>query len=187
MLKIVSTPIGNLKDITLRAIEALREADAIVAEDTREVIKLLRHFEIPQKPLISFYEEVEVSKINDVLALAREQNVVLVSDAGTPLISDPGYKLVREAIKQGVQVDAVPGPCAAIDALVLSGLPPDKFTYWGFFNKKINSNEGTNIYYVSPHRLLKFLVKLDQNLEIVIARELTKLYQEVWHGKVSDA
>ena len=187
MLKIVSTPIGNLKDITLRAIEALKEADVIVAEDTREVIKLLKHYEVPQKPLISFYEEVEVSKIEDILLLAREQNVVLVSDAGTPLISDPGYKLVREAIKQGIQVDAIPGPCAAIDALVLSGLPPDKFSYWGFYNKKIQSNEGTNIYYVSPHRLQKFLGKLDQNLEIVIARELTKLYQEVWRGRVSDA
>lgn len=187
MLKVVSTPIGNLKDITLRAIESLREADVIIAEDTREVIKLLKHFEIPQKPLISFYEEVEVSKINDVLALASEQNVVLVSDAGTPLISDPGYKLVREAIKQGVMVDAIPGPCAAIDALVLSGLPPDKFSYWGFYNKKIQSNEGTNIYYVSPHRLIKFLAKLDQSLEIVVARELTKLYQEVWRGTSAQA
>lgn len=187
MLKVVSTPIGNLKDITLRAIDSLREADVIIAEDTREIIKLLKHFDIPQKPLVSFYEEVEVSKMGDVLALARDQNVVLVSDAGTPLISDPGYKLVREAIKLGIVIDAIPGPCAAIDALVLSGLPPDKFTYWGFFNKKINSNEGTNIYYVSPHRLQKLLSILDMNLEIVIARELTKLYQEIWRGRVSDA
>jgi 16S rRNA (cytidine1402-2'-O)-methyltransferase len=189
MLKLVSTPIGNLKDITLRAIEALKEADVIICEDTRETIKLLKHLDILPKQLLSFYEEVEAQKQDEILKLIQDDNfrAVLVSDAGTPLISDPGYKLVREAMRRDIKVDAIPGPCAAIDALVLSGLPPDKFSYWGFFNKKIQSHEGTNIYYVSPHRLQKFLAKLDRKLEIVVARELTKMYQEVWHGTVSDA
>ena len=185
MLFLVATPIGNLEDITLRALRILREADVILAEDTRHTGLLLKHFEIPHKPMVSLYDEVESAKIQDILDSAKHLKVALVSDAGTPLISDPGYKLVREGILQGIQVDALPGPCAAINALVLSGLPPDKFTFWGFFNKKINEAEGTNIYYVSPHRLHKFLENI--NKEIVICREMTKVYQEVWQGTVADA
>lgn len=185
MLYIVATPIGNLEDISLRALRILKEADVILAEDTRHTGLLLKHFEIPHKPMVSFYDEVENEKTQNILESAKHLNVVLVSDAGTPLISDPGYKLVREAIKQGVKVEAVPGPCAAINALVLSGLPPDKFTYWGFYNKKIQENEGTNIYYVSPHRLHKFLQNL--NRDIVICREMTKIFQEVWLGNSNDA
>lgn len=189
MLYIVATPIGNLEDISSRALRILKEADVILAEDTRRTGLLLKHFAIPHKPMVSFYDEVESTKTQNILESAKHLNVILVSDAGTPLISDPGYKLVREAIKQGVKVDAVPGPCAAINALVLSGLPPDKFTYWGFYNKKIQENEGTNIYYVSPHKLLKLLESLKslKLLNIVIARELTKVYQEIWHGTVTDA
>lgn len=186
MLYIVATPIGNLEDISLRALKILKEADIILAEDTRHTGILLKHFEIPHKPMISFYDEVENEKMGEILKLVQDDTkVVLVSDAGTPLISDPGYKLVREAIKQGVKVEAVPGPCAVINALVLSGLPPDKFTYWGFYNKKIQENEGTNIYYVSPHRLHKFLQNL--NRDIVICREMTKTFQEVWSGNSNDA
>lgn len=185
MLYIVATPIGNLEDISLRALRILKEADVILAEDTRHTGILLKHFEIPHKPMVSFYDEVENEKTQNILESAKHLNIVLVSDAGTPLISDPGYKLVREAIKQGVKVDAVPGPCAAINALVLSGLPPDKFTFWGFFNKKISETEGTNIYYVSPHRLHKFLQNL--NKDIVICREMTKTFQEIWSGNSSDA
>lgn len=188
MLSLVSTPIGNLEDITLRALKTLREADVILAEDTRHTGLLLKHFEIPHKPMISLYDEVEEQKINDILDSAKVYNVALVSDAGTPLISDPGYKLVRAAVKQGIKVDALPGPCAAITALILSGLPPDKFTFWGFpVKNKVRESEGTNIYYVSPHKLLKFLKLLKEDQEIVVARELTKIYQEVWQGSVADA
>lgn len=185
MLYLVSTPIGNLEDITLRAVRVLKEADVIIAEDTRHTGLLLKHFEIPHKPMVSLYDEVESQKINDILDSAKHLKVALVSDAGTPLISDPGYKLVREAKRQSIPVDAIPGPCAAINALVLSGLPPDKFTYWGFYNKKIDENEGTNIYYVSPYRLKKFLQNLKK--DIVICREMTKMFQEVWSGSSVDA
>lgn len=187
MLFLVSTPIGNLEDITLRALRILKEADVILAEDTRHTGLLLKHYEIPHKPMVSLYDEVESAKIQDILDSAKHLKVALVSDAGTPLISDPGYKLVREGIMQGIQVDAAPGPCAAINALVLSGLPPDKFTYWGFFNKKISEAEGTNIYYVSPYKLHKMLKILKQDRVVVIARELTKVFQEIWHGTSADA
>ena len=120
MLYLVSSPIGNLKDITLRAIEVLSKVEAIVCEDKREVVKLLREYKIPQKPLIPFYEEVENQKTEDVLALAQNFDVALISDAGTPLISDPGYKLVREAIRRGIKIESLPGPCAAVSALTLS-------------------------------------------------------------------
>ena len=185
MLSIVATPIGNLEDISFRALRILKEADVILAEDTRHTGILLKHFEIPHKPMVSFYDEVETVKTQNILESAKHLNIVLVSDAGTPLISDPGYKLVREAIKQGIPVDSIPGPCAAINALILSGLPPDKFTFWGFYYKKINSAEGTNIYYVSPHRLIKFLQNL--NRDIVICREMTKTFQEIWCGNSNDA
>lgn len=185
MLYIVATPIGNLEDISLRALKTLKEAEVILAEDTRHTGLLLKHFKIPHKPMISFYDEVESEKTQNILESAKHLNIVLVSDAGTPLISDPGYKLVREAIKRGIKIDAIPGPCAAINALVLSGLPPDKFTFWGFYYKKINSAEGTNIYYVSPHRLQKFLQNL--NKDIVICREMTKTFQEIWSGNSNDA
>ena len=120
--------------------------------------------------------------------LEQNKNVALVSDAGTPLISDTGYKLVREAIKNGVKVEVIPGPSAVICALVLSGLPPDKFTFWGFpLKNKIREAEGTNIYFVSPHKLLKFLKVLKEDKEIVICREMTKIYEERWQGKVCEA
>lgn len=186
MLIIVATPIGNLEDISLRALRVLKEADVIIAEDTRHTGLLLKHYEIPHKPMVSLYDEVESQKINDLLPLISSQNVVLVSDAGTPLISDPGYKLVREAIKLGVRVEVVPGASAVLMALVASGLPPDKFTFWGFRLPK-ESAPGTNIYFVSPYKLQKFLQKLDVNLEIVVCRELTKIHQEIWRGKVTDA
>ena len=186
MLYLVSTPIGNLEDISLRALRVLKEADVIVAEDTRHTGLLLKHFEIPHKPMISLYDDVEAQRMEEILKLVQDDTkVALVSDAGTPLISDPGYKLVREAIRQSFPVDAIPGPCAAINALVLSGLPPDKFTYWGFYNKKIDENEGTNIYYVSPYRLKNFLQNLKK--DIVICREMTKMFQEVWSGSSVDA
>lgn len=189
MLSIVATPIGNLEDISLRALRILKEADVILAEDTRHTGLLLKHFGIPHKPLISFYDEVELQKIPEILKLVQnDTKAVLVSDAGTPLISDPGYKLIREAIKLRVKVEVIPGPSAVLTALVASGLPPDKFTFWGFPTKnKINEAEGTNIYFVSPHKLLRFLKLLKQDQEIVICRELTKIYEEIWQGTVTQA
>ena len=198
MLKLVATPIGNLKDITLRAIDALKEADIIVCEDTRETIKLLKAYDIPPKQLISFYEEVEAQKQEDVLKLIEDDNikVVLVSDAGTPLISDPGFKLVREAVKRQLLVESIPGPCAAIVALTVSGLPPDKFLFMGYPPEKQSHQvkmladlpkSVTVIFYVSPHKIQRFLANLDPNLEIVVCRELTKMYEETWRGKVEDA
>lgn len=197
MLYLVSTPIGNLEDISLRALRVLKEADVILAEDTRHTGLLLKHFAVAHKPMISLYEEVENQKLEELLALiASDQKVVLVSDAGTPLISDPGYKLVREAIAREVKVEAIPGPTAAITALVLSGLPPDKFLFLGYPPEKdshaaalleqIRNLNATKIFYVSPHKLLRFLGLLDPNLKIVVARELTKVHQEIWRGKVSD-
>ncbi len=199
MLFVVSTPIGNLEDITVRALRILNEADVIIAEDTRHTGVLLKHFEIPHKPMISLYDEVEAQKLNDLLALvASDQKIVLVSDAGTPLISDPGYKLVREAVKAGVKVESVPGPTAAIAALTVSGLPPDRFTFYGYPPEKpghqkeiFNSlGSGTNIFYMSPYKMAKQLAVLQEvkgDIEIVVARELTKIHEEVWRGKISEA
>ena len=186
MLYIVATPIGNLEDITLRALRILKEVDVIIAEDTRHTGILLKHFQIPHKPMIALYDEIEASKIADLLPLISIQKVALVSDAGTPLISDPGYKLVREAIKSGLKVVAIPGASSVLTALVSCGLPPDKFTFWGFKDPK-EPAIGTNIYFVSPYKLLRFLRLLKQNQEIVICRELTKIYEEVWKGTVSEA
>jgi len=196
MLYIVATPIGNLEDITLRALRILREADVIIAEDTRHTGLLLKHFAIPHKPMISMYDEVESQKLSDLISLATLQNVVLVSNAGTPLISDPGYKLVRELIKSEVAVESIPGPCAAITALTLSGLPPDKFLFLGYppekegHCRKMLDNLPANvtvIFYVSPHKLLRFLKLLWQDQEIVVARELTKIHQEIWRGNIAEA
>lgn len=199
MLYIVSTPIGNLEDISLRAVRILSEADVIIAEDTRHTGVLLKHFEIPHKPLISLYDEVENQKLSDLLALvSSEQNIVLVSDAGTPLVSDPGYKLVREAVKNGVKVTSVPGPTALITALTISGLPPDKFMFFGYppekesHQKEVFSNlpKTTNIFYMSPYKLHKNLTNLMEvigDIEIVVCRELTKIHEEVWSGKISEA
>lgn len=200
MLYIVATPIGNLEDISLRALRILKEADVILTEDTRRTGLLLKHFAISHQPFISFYENVESQKMEELLALAAsDQKVALVSDAGTPLVSDPGYKLVREALKMGIRVESLPGPVAAVVALTMSGLPPDKFLFMGYPPEKqshqlqlLNSlkllNFGvTIIFYVSPHKLIRFLNNLNPNLEIVVCRELTKVYEERWTGIVSDA
>ncbi|KKU90870.1 MAG: Ribosomal RNA small subunit methyltransferase I [Microgenomates group bacterium GW2011_GWA1_48_10] len=204
MLYLVSTPIGNLEDITLRAIRVLREADVIIAEDTRHTGLLLRNFDISHKPMVSLYDEVEVSKIDEILRQAQDKAVALVSDAGTPLVSDPGYKLVREALKAGVEVVAIPGPTALVTALTVSGLPPDKFLFLGYPPEKESHQRElfeklglmsqmcpmSFIFYVSPYKLEKNLRNLGEvlgDIEVVVARELTKVYEEVWHGRVSEA
>src|SRR3989344_1940976 len=170
-LYIVSTPIGNLKDITLRAIETLKSADYILCEDTRMTGKLLNEFQI-DKRMVAFNEFNEDSKAAPVLAdLQADRVIALVSDAGTPLVSDPGYKLVRDAIAKGIKVESIPGPSAVVSALTVSGLAPDRFLYLGYLPKKDgkrknlladvkalkNSFKTTIIFYESPFRLLKTL------------------------------
>lgn len=205
MLYLVSTPIGNLEDMSLRGIRILSGADVIIAEDTRHTGLLLKHFKIPHKPLLSLYDEVESERLEDFLALVgSDQIVALVSDAGTPLISDPGYKLVREAIKRGVKVESVPGATAMIAALTVSGLPPDKFLFLGFppekeghqkemfenAKKACQSLRMTVIFYASPYKMKRNLENLKEvlgDLDIVVGRELTKAYEEVWRGTISEA
>ena len=205
-MSIVATPIGNLGDITYRAIQTLTECDVVLAEDTRTTVKLLAHYQIPHKELVSFFEGNEERKINFAITLLDEgKHVVVVSESGTPLISDPGYKLVREAVNRGITVESVPGPTALISALTVSGLPTNAFLFLGFLPKKeahvkrlflitrdtLRDIEQlkTVIFYESPFRLLKTLNLVEQvfgEANIVVARELTKIHEEVRKGKVSE-
>ncbi|OGH06067.1 MAG: 16S rRNA (cytidine(1402)-2'-O)-methyltransferase [Candidatus Levybacteria bacterium RBG_16_35_11] len=208
-LYIVATPIGNLQDITVRAIETLRFVDLIVSEDTRKTGILLKeltkryNFANKKNNLLSYYDQIEKKRIPEIIhALKQGVNVALVSDAGTPTISDPGYKLVRECIAQGIKVISVPGPSSLISALVSSGLPTDKFTFLGFLPKKEghrasmfkkikdtnNVIKTTFIIFVAPHDLIKSLVEMQNffgNIEVVIARELTKIFEEIKKDKIS--
>jgi 16S rRNA (cytidine1402-2'-O)-methyltransferase len=195
MLYIVSTPIGNLSDITFRAIEILKKCDYILAEDTRRTIPLLKHYSI-EKKVISFDEFREKRKTGDVVEdLKKGTEIVLVSDSGTPLISDPGFFLVRECVRNNISVVPVPGPSAAIAALSCSGLPADRFTFYGFIPKdnskrnklyqNIKEREETAILYESPHRIEKTIREISEKMpekEIVIARELTKKFEEFIRG-----
>ena len=197
-LFVVPTPIGNLKDITLRALEVLKTADVIACEDTRQTLKLLNHYGIKGKKLVSYYQPKEEEKIPLLLNLLREgKTVALVSDAGMPLLSDPGYKLVREVIKEGVEVEVLPGATALTTALVGSGLPTDRFLFLGFppkkgvkeFFKPFESLEVTFILYESPHRLLKTLEVIGEVFNdppTVVAKELTKLHEEYIRGETTD-
>jgi len=199
-LYVVSTPIGNLEDITLRALRILKEADLILCEDTRVTSKLLSHFQI-KKPLESFFEHSEVEKTTKVIErLSRDQNVVLVTDGGTPTISDPGFRLVKAAIGRGVPVVPIPGPSAVIAALSVSGLPTDKFTFVGFlpqkegkrknFLEKIKDYGGTVVAYESPNRLiftLNNLLEILGDVPVCIAREMTKIHEEIYRGSVVGA
>ncbi len=191
-LYLVATPIGNLEDITLRALKTLKDVDLIAAEDTRHTLKLLNHYEI-RKPITSYYEHNKVEKGNYVInELMMGKNVALVSDAGTPGISDPGEDLVRLAIENGINVTMVPGPVAGIMGLVLSGLSADRFDFEGFLqiNKRtrkerissLKNETRTIVFYEAPHKLLHTLKELYNNLgerKIVLARELTKKFEEV--------
>ncbi|MAG59399.1 16S rRNA (cytidine(1402)-2'-O)-methyltransferase [Candidatus Woesebacteria bacterium] len=198
-LYIISTPIGNLEDITFRAIRTLGKADTILAEDTRSTQNLLKHYDIQNKKLISFFDGNEEKRIPEAIDLLKAgKDIVLVSESGTPLVSDPGYKLVRETIQSGIQVEAIPGPTAAIVALTVSGLPPDKFTFLGFLPKKegkarktleeLRPSQGTIILYESPYRVVKTLQLIKEvfgDIDIAAARELTKIHEEVRREKVS--
>ncbi len=198
ILYIVATPIGNLQDITIRAIETLKKVDAIVCEDTRVTSTLLKKFEI-KKPMIAVNEFNEEQIVYQLLQQLETGDIALVSDAGTPLISDPGFRLVNTARKKGFQVIPIPGPSALIAALSASGLPTDKFVFLGFLSKSeakaekslktVQELEATVLLYESPHRIIQTL-QIIQNvygdIEVTIARELTKMYEEIYSKNISD-
>ena len=200
-LYLVFTPIGNLEDITLRALRVLREVDLIAAEDTRRTGKLLAHFDI-HTPMISLHEHNESARIQNILSrLAAGESVAVVSDAGAPLVSDPGFQLVRAAIEKGFQPVPIPGPSALLAALTASGLPADRFTFLGFPPRKASARTAllqtlkdrpeTLIFYESPRRLSTLLADIARELgphrPVVIARELTKLHEDFWRGRAEDA
>lgn len=197
-LFLVATPIGNLEDMSPRAVRVLREALLIAAEDTRHSGKLLKHFDI-QTPLTSYFEHNKLNKLDFILEKLSVGDVALVSDAGTPAINDPGYELVRAALASGFDVQPVPGPSAPIAALTASGLPTDSFLYLGYLPHKAGERRSsvgqvanlpyTLIFLESPHRLLDSLTDLLTVLgdrRICIAREMTKMYEEFWRGGISD-
>jgi len=199
VLYIVATPIGNLGDISLRAIDTLKQVDLIAAEDTRHSMRLLNHLGISKK-LISLHEHNEDSRVEVMLEnLVAGINIALISDAGTPLISDPGYALVKAATGAGIKVCPVPGACSIIAALSGSGLPTDKFTYYGFLPQKnaeriarlelIKGQKGTLVLLESSHRIERLLEQLADVLPlnlIVVAKELTKLHERFVRGKAAD-
>ena len=198
ILYICGTPIGNLEDITLRALKILKKVKLIAAEDTRHTKKLLNHFQINTK-VSSYYEYNKFKKAPHLVEILKNgQDIALVSDAGMPGISDPGYVLVNLALKNNIKIIPVPGVSALITALVVSGLPTDKFVFEGFLPRKIKerkryfksieNEERTIIFYETPHRLkraLKDMLEIWGERKIVIARELTKMYEEVIRGKLS--
>jgi 16S rRNA (cytidine1402-2'-O)-methyltransferase len=198
-LYIVATPIGNLEDITLRALRILKEADLVAAEDTRHTRKLFTHFGI-SRPLTSYFDHNKDVKGSYVMnRLQSGLNVALVTDAGTPCVSDPGYQLIRDAAAAGIPVVPIPGACAAITALSASGLPSDLFTFAGFLSNRngrrrerlqqLAALPGLIIFYEAPKRLLTTLRDMLEILgdrEIVLARELTKMYEEFLRGKLSE-
>ena len=199
MLILVATPIGNLGDISLRALETLRSADLVVSEDTRKTGIMLKHFEI-RKPQLSFFEGNEGRHLPKVMAVLEEgKQVALVSNAGTPGVSDPGFTLVRAALDAGIEVSAVPGPTALVMALVLSGLPVHSFTFRGFpprkpgprrrFMEVDKDSPHTLIFYESPHRLLAFLkdaLEVFGDRPAAIANDLTKKFEALTRGNLSD-
>jgi 16S rRNA (cytidine1402-2'-O)-methyltransferase len=199
VLYIVSTPIGNLEDITLRAVRVLREVDAIACEDTRHTRKLLDHFGIA-KPAISYHEHNEMARAADLIErLARGENIALVSDAGTPLISDPGYRLVTAAIEAAIAVVPIPGPSAMLAAVAASGLPSDSFQFRGFLPAKssqrrkaleeLKNEQCTLVFYEAPHRILDALDDVAAVMgvrPVVLARELTKMHEEFIRGTAKE-
>lgn len=199
MLTLVPTPIGNLEDITLRAIRVLKEADLILAEDTRTTGILLKHLEIKNN-LKSYHIFNEHKTVETVVSQLQEgKNIALVSDAGTPSISDPGFLLVRACVDAGCEVTCLPGPTAFVPALALSGLPADRFTFEGFLPHKkgrqtkiqlLAEEERTMIFYESPHRLLKTLKQLSEawgsDRSAAVCRELSKLYEETARGTLAE-
>ena len=199
MLRLVATPIGNLEDITYRAVRLLRESDLIACEDTRQTRKLLDHYGI-HTPTISYHEHNEMERAAELAArLAGGASIALVSDAGMPLVSDPGYRVVRAAIDAGIQVEPVPGPSASLAALAASGLATDAFRFGGFLPHKsgqrlkllesLADEQATVIFYEAPHRILASLEAIEQALgprPVVVARELTKIHEEFLRGTAAE-
>ena len=197
-LFVVGTPIGNLADITYRAVDTLNSVDFIFAEDTRVSKKLLNHYKIDKK-IYSYHDHSKDSEVEKLTNLLENGNdVALISDAGTPTVSDPGYRLIRECVRKGVDIVPIPGPSAVTAALSVAGLPSDSFTFVGFLPQKkgrikkieqLSEINNTIILFESPHRLLKTLNQLFEilgNRQVAIGRELTKLYEEIIRGNLKD-
>jgi 16S rRNA (cytidine1402-2'-O)-methyltransferase len=198
-LYLVATPIGNLEDISARALRILRESKLIAAEDTRHSGILLKHFDI-QTPQTSYFEHNKVNKLDLIINTLAEGDVALISDAGSPAINDPGYELVKAALASGFDVRPVPGPSSPIAALTVSGLPTDSFLYLGYLPSKANERRKivgqvsnltyTLIFLESPHRIIDSLEDILATLgdrQICVAREMTKMYEEYWRGPLSGA
>ena len=199
-LYIVPTPIGNMKDITLRAIETLKNSDIILAEDTRHAKKLLKHYNI-FTIVNSYHLNNEHKRVDEYIQMIINGNKVsLITDAGTPCISDPGFLLIREAIKNNILITCLPGPTAFVPALVMSGLPSDSFIFEGFLPRKkgrksklyeISQNTKTTILYESPFRIIKTLSDMKETIgsdrKIAIVREISKIYEEVFRGTIEEA
>jgi 16S rRNA (cytidine1402-2'-O)-methyltransferase len=198
-LYLVATPIGNLEDLSPRAVRSLSTAVLIAAEDTRQTVKLLNHFNI-HTPLTSYFEHSQLSKVEQILSALEKGDVALVSDAGTPALNDPGYELVRRTLAAGHPVSPVPGPCAPVAALVASGLPTDAFLYLGYLPRKrserlqklasASSYPFTLVFLEAPHRLLEALEDILARLgdrQMAVARELTKQHEEIFRGTASAA
>jgi 16S rRNA (cytidine1402-2'-O)-methyltransferase len=198
-LYVVATPIGNLEDLSLRALRLLREVTLIAAEDTRTTKRLLNAYDI-KTPLTSYYEHNKLAKLETILAALQNGDVALVSEAGMPGISDPGYELIAEAGRRGIPVVPVPGPSAAVTALAVSGLPTDRFTFAGFLPgraaarrralEELAEEPGTLVLYEAPHRLaaaLQDILTVLGDRRLAVGRELTKLHEEVFRGTVSEA
>lgn len=199
IIYLVATPIGNLEDITLRAIRILKEVDIIVAEDTRQTLKLLNHLEV-SKPLISFHRHSTTDKKEDIINKVKEgKNIALVSEAGTPVISDPGEEIVKRALEENIKVIPIPGACALISGLIASGIDAKEFTFLGFLplNKKTRKEKlnelreirNTAILYEAPHKImetLKDLKEVTDKRKIVLAREITKIHEEYITGTAEE-
>ncbi len=198
MLSIVPTPIGNLRDITLRAIDVLKACDLILCEDTRQSSKLLQAYEI-SKPMVSFHEHSGSGKVDSIIKkLEAGEHLALISDGGMPLVSDPGFELVNAAIRKGLPMEVLPGASAVPAALVASGLATDSFSFYGFLSNKsaarkkflkyIEEREETAVFYESPHRVAQLLedaLEVLGDREAAVARELTKKFEEVSRGNLS--
>ena len=197
MLFVVPTPIGNLKDITLRSLEILKEVEYIFCEDTRRTKILLDHYQIKNKRLVSYFAPKEEKKIPYLLEILKNQSAALVVDSGMPGISDPGYKLIKACLENNIKIEVLPGPSAFLTALISSGLPTDKFLFLGFLPKKglrnyfekLKDLEITFVFYESPKRILKTLKTIREVFKegkIVIAREISKIHQEYLRGNLDE-
>lgn len=199
-LYVVATPLGNLEDITLRALRILRDVSLIATEDTRTTARLLSHFEI-STPMLSYYEHNKMTRLERVMTALRQGDVALVSEAGTPLLSDPGYELVRRAIEGGFELVSIPGPSALTTALSVSGLATDRFLFLGFLPRKpgerrrllfeLREQQATLIFFEAPHRLQATLADMvdifGAERAMTVCREMTKLHEEIWRGSLTEA